>query len=151
VKRRVFIALGSNLGDRWGYLRLAVSMLPDVVRLSPVYETAPVGGPDDQGPFLNMVIELSTSLSAERIWAAGREAESKAQRVRVELDGPRTLDVDILLFGEEKIDTANLQIPHPRMWGRRFVLQPLSDLAPEFVPDGWESKAIGDVRVVGNL
>lgn len=145
------MALGSNLGDRWEYLRLGISMLPDVFATSPVYETEPVGGPGDQGPFLNMVTELRTNLSAHEILAAAQAAEAAAGRQRDEVNGPRTLDVDVLLVGGEHLDTPELQIPHPRMWNRRFVLQPLADLAPELLPERWEADAIGTVQAVGNL
>ena len=151
MTQRAFVALGSNLGDRWAFLRLGVSMLPDVIGASQVYETDPVGGPMDQGPFLNMVVELHTDRSARQLLEVARAAEAAAGRVRIERNGPRTLDVDILLVADERLEDPDFVVPHPRMWERRFVLQPLSDLAPELLPPDWETRVVGDVHPVGNL
>lgn len=129
---RAFVALGSNMGDRWRYLREAVHSLPDVVAVSKIYETDPVGG-GKQGSYLNAVVELDTELTPRQLLGIAHRLESAAGRVRLERWGPRTLDVDILLVGDLKVDEPDLQIPHPRMWERRFVLQPLGDLAPELV------------------
>ncbi len=131
---RAFLALGSNLGDRWEHLRTAVEGLPDVVAVSPVYETAPVGGPEGQGSYLNVVAELDTGLSPRQLLALGRRLEAASGRVRGERWGPRALDVDVLLVGDLEVDDPDLQVPHPRMWERAFVLVPLSDLAPDLVP-----------------
>lgn len=131
---RAFLALGSNLGDRWGYLREAVTGIPDVVAVSPVYETGPVGGPD-QGPYLNAVVELDTDLTPRQLLDLCGRLERAANRVRTRRWGPRTLDVDVLLVGDETVDEPDLQVPHPRMWKRAFVLVPLADLAPDLVPD----------------
>lgn len=133
AERRAFVGIGSNLGDRRAYLEAAVAALPDVVAVSPVYETEPVGGPADQGAYLNAVVELRTSLSPHQLLAAARRAEAAARRERHERWGPRTLDVDILLVGELTVDDEELTVPHPRMWARGFVLVPLADLAPELV------------------
>lgn len=130
---RAFLALGSNLGDRWAQLRTAVGAIPDVVAVSPVYETAPVGGPEGQGTFLNCVVELDTDLSPRELLELCRSLETAAQRVRVERWGPRTLDVDVLLVGDQSVDEPDLTVPHPRMWERSFVLVPLHDLAPDLV------------------
>jgi 2-amino-4-hydroxy-6-hydroxymethyldihydropteridine diphosphokinase len=132
---RAFLGLGSNLGDRRRHLAGAVAALPDVVAVSPLYETAPVGGPAGQGAFLNCVVELSTTLDPHALLAAARAAEEAAGRVRVQRWGPRTLDVDVLLVGDSHIDDEDLVVPHPRMWERAFVLVPLADLAPEIVGD----------------
>ena len=148
---RAFVALGSNLGDRWGYLRQGVSLLPDVAAVSAVYETAPVGGPEGQGPYLNMVAELRTRRSPEVLLAAAQDAEARAGRKRTERWGPRTLDVDILLYGDEKISTPDLEVPHPRMWGRGFVLAPLADLAPDLVEEMLRPGILDGVRIVGTL
>jgi len=149
--QRAFVALGSNLGDRVATLRRAVAGLPDVVAVSPVYETEPVGGPDGQPAYLNLVVELSTRRSGRNLLEVGRQLEAAAGRVRAERHGPRILDVDILLVGDESVDEADLTVPHPRMLERRFVLAPLADLAPELVPSGWERSAIGEVRAIGRL
>ena len=149
--QRAFVALGSNLGDRVATLRRAVAGLPDVVAVSPVYETEAVGGPDGQPAYLNLVVELSTRRSGRNLLEVGRQLEAAAGRVRAERHGPRILDVDILLVGDESVDEADLTVPHPRMLERRFVLAPLADLAPELVPSGWERSAIGEVRAIGRL
>jgi len=120
-------------------------LLDDVVAVSPVYETGPVGGPDGQGPYLNAVVELVTERSARQLLEACRRLEADAGRVRVERWGARTLDVDVLLVGDLVIDEADLEVPHPRMWTRRFVLVPLADLAPELVPAEVLAAAAGDV------
>ena len=130
---RAFVALGSNMGDRWRYLREAVHSLPDVVAVSKVYETDPVGGSGKQDSYLNAVVELDTELTPRQLLGIAHRLESAAGRVRLERWGPRTLDVDILLVGDLTVHEPDLQIPHPRMWERRFVLQPLRDLAPELV------------------
>jgi 2-amino-4-hydroxy-6-hydroxymethyldihydropteridine diphosphokinase len=148
---RAFLALGSNLGDRWTHLRSAVDGIPEIVKVSPVYETSPIGGPDDQGPYLNLVVELDTSRSPSQLLQLAHHLETGAGRVRIEVNGPRTLDVDVLLYGDETIDEPDLQVPHPRMWERRFVLQPLSDVAPDLLADGWDDDLQGEVRFAGNL
>lgn len=131
---RAFIALGSNLGDRAALLRAAVAGLPDVVAVSPAYETEPVGGPPGQGPYLNAVVELDTGLSPRELLEVGRALEAAAHRERGVPDGPRTLDVDVLLVGDLVVADDDLIVPHPRMWERPFVLVPLHDLAPDLVP-----------------
>ena len=132
---RAFLALGSNLGDRWGHLRQAVARLPGVVAVSAVYETDPVGGPAGQGPYLNAVVELDTALTPRELLEVGRRLEADAGRVRGERWGPRPLDVDILVVGDLAVDEPDLQIPHPRMWDRPFVLVPLHDVAPDVVAE----------------
>ena len=150
-RRRAFLGLGSNLGDRAGALRTAVAGLPDVVAVSPVYETEPVGGPHGQPAYLNLVVELSTYLSPRRLLEIAGQLETAAGRIRAERFGPRTLDVDVLLVGHEVVDEPDLTVPHPRMHERRFVLAPLADLAPELVPAPGLEHASGEVRVVGRL
>jgi 2-amino-4-hydroxy-6-hydroxymethyldihydropteridine diphosphokinase len=148
---RAFLGLGSNLGDRERYLREAVDSLPGVVQVSPLYETDPVGGPGGQGAYLNIVVEIATGLTPRELLGVCHRLESAAQRVRIERWGPRTLDVDILLYDDVTSDEPDLVIPHPRMWQRRFVVAPLRDIAPELVPDDWEHHVEGSVRSVGNL
>ncbi|HUY22901.1 MAG TPA: 2-amino-4-hydroxy-6-hydroxymethyldihydropteridine diphosphokinase [Acidimicrobiales bacterium] len=148
---RAFVGLGSNLGDRLAILRRAVDGLPDVVAVSQVYETEPVGGPPDQGPYLNLVVELATTLSPRALLETARRLEAEAQRRRDVRWGPRTLDVDVLLVGDVTVDEDDLVVPHPRMWERRFVLEPLAELAPELVPPGAWERAGGEVRPVGTL
>jgi 2-amino-4-hydroxy-6-hydroxymethyldihydropteridine diphosphokinase len=148
---RAFLGLGSNLGDRLDYLRAGVSALPDVVAVSPVYETDPVGGPADQGPYLNCVVELMTSRTPRQLLEVAHQAEEAAKRVRVVRWGPRTLDVDVLLVGDEVVDDDDLVVPHPRLWERGFVLIPLSDLAPELVEGRLTPELAEGVRAAGTL
>jgi 2-amino-4-hydroxy-6-hydroxymethyldihydropteridine diphosphokinase len=154
VRRRAFIGLGSNLGDRETTLRLGVAQLEatgDVTAVSPLYETEPIGGPEDQGAFLNLVVELHTTDSPRQLLRRCQDLEQEAHRVRTVRWGPRTLDADVLLVGDLEVDEADLIVPHPRMWERRFVLQPLADLAPELVPPGRLMAAGGKVARVGSL
>lgn len=130
-----------------GNLRTAVATLPDVVGISPVYETDPVGGPD-QGAYMNLVVELDTLLTPHELLDHCHLCEHSAGRVRLERWGPRTLDVDVLLVGDISVDEPDLQVPHPRMWQRRFVLAPLRDLAPDLVSAEALASAEGEVRRV---
>jgi len=151
---RTFLALGSNLGDRWRYLRDAVDALDaldHVVGKSAVYETEPQGGPSGQSSYLNCVVELDTTLTPRQLLQVCHRLEAAAQRVRAERWGPRTLDVDILLVGDLEVNEPDLQIPHPRMWERRFVLQPLADLAPTLVASALDQLCGGSVRRAGTL
>jgi 2-amino-4-hydroxy-6-hydroxymethyldihydropteridine diphosphokinase len=132
---RAFLGLGSNLGDRRQYLRDGVAALPEVVAVSAVYETDPVGGPEGQDAYLNLVVELETDRSPRELLHAAQAAEAAALRVRRERWGPRTLDVDVLLVGDLVVDEPDLVVPHPRLWQRAFVLVPLADLAPTLVGD----------------
>jgi 2-amino-4-hydroxy-6-hydroxymethyldihydropteridine diphosphokinase len=152
--QRAFIGLGSNLGDRQAALRQAVTQLEaggDVVGVSPLYETEPVGGPEDQGAFLNVVVALATGDTPQELLRRCQALEEAAHRVRTVRFGPRTLDADVLLVGDLHVDQEDLVVPHPRMWERRFVLQPLSDLAPDLVPPERLIAAGGEVTRVGNL
>jgi 2-amino-4-hydroxy-6-hydroxymethyldihydropteridine diphosphokinase len=131
-----YVALGSNLGDRVGHLaagRRALEATSGVhaVRASRLYETDPVG-PPPQGPYLNAVLELTTDLSPEALLARLLAIESERGRTRgPQRDLPRTLDLDLLLFGTRRLRRPDLEIPHPRLHERAFVLVPLCDLAPE--------------------
>jgi 2-amino-4-hydroxy-6-hydroxymethyldihydropteridine diphosphokinase len=125
------LGLGSNLGDRWAHLRAAVAALPDVVAVSSVYETDPVGGPEGQGPYLNCVVQLATERSPRQLLEAAAAAEAAAGRVRTVRWGPRTLDVDVLWIDGVSIAEPDLIVPHDRLWERAFVLVPLAELAPD--------------------
>lgn len=153
-RRRALLALGSNLGDRAAFLRRAVAAIPDVVDVSFVYETDPVGGPEQQ-PFLNLVVALDTELSPYELLGVCRERESEAERVREVRWGPRTLDVDVLwVDGESVDDPPDLIVPHPRMFERAFVLVPLADVAPDVLPSGYDvdgAAAAEGVRLLGPL
>ena len=129
---RTYLSLGSNLGDRRAHLRQALDSLPDLVAVSPVYETDPVGGPD-QGPYLNVVARLDTAVAPRRLLAICHRIEANAERVRAERWGPRTLDVDIIWMEGVTMNDERLTIPHPRWRERKFVLVPLRELAPELV------------------
>ena len=133
--RRAFFGIGSNLADRLAYLQLAVDGLVaadgiEVVACSPVYETDPVGGPE-QGRYLNAVVAVETELTPRELLSVAQGLEAAAHRVRRERWGPRTLDVDVLLVGDETVDEPDLVVPHPRMHERGFVLAPLADIAPD--------------------
>jgi dihydroneopterin aldolase/2-amino-4-hydroxy-6-hydroxymethyldihydropteridine diphosphokinase len=132
------IALGSNLGDRVEYLRFAVERLGDsVVAQSEVFETDPVGGPLDQGAYLNMVVVMETELDPYALLRWLHRIEADAGRERTVHWGPRTLDLDLLFFDDVVIEGGNVSIPHPRYSERRFVLAPLSQVRPEKCPEGW--------------
>jgi len=148
---RAFLSLGSNIGDRRRYLVEAVGSLGTSVRaVSPVYETDPVGGPE-QGRFLNLVVQLDTDLTPRELLAVCHRLESAAGRVRQERWGPRSLDVDIVWMDGTTVDEPDLQVPHPRMGDRRFVLAPLADLAPELVDPEAYDRAQGHLEQVGAL
>ena len=147
--KRAFLALGSNLGDRRALLAGAVAAMDDVVAVSPVYETDPVGGPE-QGPYLNIVVELETACSAGDLLGRALALEAAAGRRRRVRWGPRTLDVDVLWVDGETTDEPDLRVPHPRMYERAFVMVPLADLAPDLAP-GWSSGGADGVRSVGEL
>jgi dihydroneopterin aldolase/2-amino-4-hydroxy-6-hydroxymethyldihydropteridine diphosphokinase len=151
-RTRAFVGIGSNMGDRLAFIRRAVAGLPDVAAVSPVYETEPVGGPAGQDPYLNVVVELRTVLSPRELLEIGAWLEADADRRRDVKDGPRTLDVDILLVGDDVVHESDLEVPHPRMWERRFVLAPLADLAPELVSPDRLRAAGGNVhRLIDSL
>lgn len=145
------MALGSNLGDRLGFLQLAVNGLPSVQQVSPVYETEPIGGPENQGAFLNAVVELAPTCTARELFHITSALEVTAKRKREIVNGPRTLDIDLLLYDTLCINDADLVVPHPRMWQRRFVMQPLADIAPDVVPTDWESRVSPGAVVLANF
>ncbi len=150
---RAFLSFGSNLGDRKAYLSRGIETLGEaiaVIAISPLYETAPVGGvPQDN--FLNVVVEVDTTLEPDALLDRCQDLERDAARIRGVRFGPRTLDVDVLLYGGSVIATERLTVPHPRMWERRFVLAPLRDLAPELVPAEIFLAAEGEVVKIGML
>ena len=144
---RVFLSLGSNLGDRLAHLRDGVESLPGVVAVSSVYETDPVGGPE-QDLYLNIVAELDVEIDPFDLLGLCHRVESAAQRVREVRWGPRTLDIDIVWMDGVELDTERLTVPHPRWKERRFVLAPLRELAPDLVAEQDVELAEGRVRVV---
>jgi len=129
---RTYLSLGSNLGDRSENLRAGIDRLRQcgkIIAISPFYETEPMEL-RDQPWFVNCVIALDTELSATELLARIQEIEAELGRKRQVSKGPRTLDIDILLFGDQVIDGKDLRIPHPAMEERRFVLEPLVEIAP---------------------
>ncbi|MDR7080325.1 2-amino-4-hydroxy-6-hydroxymethyldihydropteridine diphosphokinase [Neobacillus niacini] len=134
---RAFISLGSNIENRYDYLSEAIEKLSNhssiqLVNNSSVYETDPVGY-EDQDLFLNMVIEIMTSFSAHELLDYCLRVESDLGRKREIHWGPRTIDLDILLYNQENIETEKLVIPHPRMLEREFVMIPLSEIRPDLI------------------
>lgn len=153
---RAYLGIGSNLGDRLAYLQHAVDRLLDtrgvkVVAVSPVYETDPVGGPE-QPAFLNAVVATDTTLSARQLLELAQRLEADAHRIRVQRWGPRTLDIDVLLVGDEEVHEPDLEVPHPRMRERGFVMAPLTDLAPDLClaapPGGWPGVQRSELALV---
>jgi 2-amino-4-hydroxy-6-hydroxymethyldihydropteridine diphosphokinase len=134
VKYNVYLSLGSNVGDRANNLRDAIAALRkngiDVMRISSMYETEPVDYLD-QPWFLNMAVAGGTQLASSALLQCLREIETQMGGKKLIAKGPRLIDMDILLYGNEVIDTPELQIPHPRMHLRRFVLEPLAEIAPD--------------------
>jgi 2-amino-4-hydroxy-6-hydroxymethyldihydropteridine diphosphokinase len=138
----IYIALGTNVGEREENLHAAIQHLPDVgvhiKRVSSVYETEPVDFLD-QDWFLNAVLEGQTELDALDLLRALRVIEVRMGSKKAFAKGPRLIDLDILLYGNETIDTPELEVPHPRMLLRRFVLAPLAEIAPTLRHPAWKS------------
>jgi 2-amino-4-hydroxy-6-hydroxymethyldihydropteridine diphosphokinase len=135
-RKDVFLGLGSNLNDRHAYLENAISQLDankniQVRTRSSILETDPIGK-IPQPKYLNMVVEIETCLSPKELLNVCLEIEADNGRVRTEKWGPRTLDIDILFYGDEVVDTHGLKIPHPELAQRRFVLEPMAEIAPDF-------------------
>jgi 2-amino-4-hydroxy-6-hydroxymethyldihydropteridine diphosphokinase len=134
----VYIALGANLGDRRQNIRAALDALAQtdgisLTRVSSLIETSAVGGPPDSPPFLNAAAEVQTTLGSHALLHRTLEIEKNLGRVRRQKWEPRLIDIDLLLFGDQIISSQELVIPHPLMHERRFVLQPLAEIAPEAV------------------
>jgi 2-amino-4-hydroxy-6-hydroxymethyldihydropteridine diphosphokinase len=136
----VYLSLGSNVGDRETNLRAAIATLPlaglQVQQVSSIYETEPVDYLAQRW-FLNCAVEAKTELSPQALLQALQAIESQIGSQKEFAKGPRRIDLDILLYGDETISTAGLQIPHPRMLLRRFVLTPLAELAPNLRHPSW--------------
>jgi len=134
----VYLGLGSNLGDRAAYLNRAIQDMNSrgihVRKMSSVIETDPVGGPP-QGKFLNAVAECETTLTPDELYDVLKEIERSIGRVKTVQDGPRVIDLDILLYDQIKIKTPSLNIPHPKMRSRAFVMIPLREIAPNVAKD----------------
>ena len=135
-----YVALGSNLGNRQSYIKKAIKKIDhlngiNVTKISPIYETEPEGGPP-QGKYLNAVIEINCNLSPQQLFLSLQRIEKELGRTRKGKNYPRTIDLDILLFGDIIIEDETLKIPHPRMNQRQFVLKPLVDIAPDVIHPG---------------
>ncbi len=131
----VYLSLGSNLGDRMSNLEKALEFLGErlaIATVSPVYDTAPQGN-KDQSRFLNLACEVRTRLSPEQVLALAKVIEMKLGRPRGTSNFPRPIDIDILFYGSQVVNTADLVIPHPRLTERAFVLVPLARIAPDFI------------------
>lgn len=157
MSTRAFLGLGSNLGDRLANLQHGADLLAaahgiELVASSRVYETDPVGG-IEQPDFLNAVLEISTDLVASDLLARCVEVEAELGRTREIHWGPRTLDVDLLIYDEAEIVQPDLIVPHPRMHERSFVMMPLLELEPDpMLPGGIRPADVepeGDVRLFG--
>ncbi|MEL0539338.1 2-amino-4-hydroxy-6-hydroxymethyldihydropteridine diphosphokinase [Staphylococcus debuckii] len=147
---KVYLGLGSNVGDREQQLNEALRLLDaqpgiQVTQVSSLFETAPVGYVD-QPDFLNLCAEIETNLTPLEVLDCGLKIEQQLHRVRKERWGPRTLDIDILLYGNEIIENQALSVPHPRMAERAFVLVPLQEIAPEVMHPLLQTK-IKDIEV----
>lgn len=143
----IAIALGSNLGDRASHLEFAARRLDEIfarVALAPIVETPPVGVPDAQGWFLNTAATAVTQLSARETLGHLLAIERERGRERPYAGAARTLDLDLILFGEQVVDEPGLHVPHPRFRTRRFVLEPLARIA-----DGWRDPISG--KTIGQL
>jgi 2-amino-4-hydroxy-6-hydroxymethyldihydropteridine diphosphokinase len=142
----IYLSLGSNVGDRAKNLRAAIDHLPHagvaVKKVSSFYETEPVDL-REQPWFLNCVVEAETHFEAATLLRALREIEVKMGSSKPVPKGPRLIDIDILLFGGETIDTSELQVPHPRLHLRKFVLVPLAEIAPNVKHPSWNATAAG--------
>jgi 2-amino-4-hydroxy-6-hydroxymethyldihydropteridine diphosphokinase len=135
-----FVGIGSNLGDRETNLRQALELLAaedgiEVVAVSRLRETEPVG-PVAQGPFLNGAVQVTTDLPPQELLKRLLDVEQRLGRVRAERFGPRTIDLDLLVYGDEVVDEPGLTLPHPRLHERRFALEPLAELAPSLEVPG---------------
>ncbi len=156
-----YLALGSNVGERLEQMRSALKLLGAegvvIVTASPVYQNRAIGM-GDADPFLNAVVEVQTELGPEALLDVCLAVENKLGRVRTGGWSPRTIDIDVLIFGQTDIDTERLQLPHPRIAERDFVLRPLADIAPELQLLGQPTKTLLDKlplveleRVAGSL
>lgn len=136
----IHLGLGSNLGERFDYLQESVDLLHEQVsemRLSAIYESA-AWGFEDQGDFLNAAVAGRTQLSPQELLAFAKDIESQLGREPTFRNGPRVIDIDILLYGDTQMQEGPLVIPHPSLVLRSFVLQPLVDLSPDLIPPGSE-------------
>jgi len=157
--QRVFIGIGSNLGDTIGNCKIALDEIEnfaEIVRISSLYETEPVGN-EDQPNFINSVVEINTDLSPHELLTHLKSIEDKLGRVRGEKWGPRVIDLDIIFYDDLVMKYDDLIIPHPRAHLRRFVLEPICEIAPDFIHPELETsilellEKLGDSKMVIKL
>ncbi|MCH7517497.1 MAG: 2-amino-4-hydroxy-6-hydroxymethyldihydropteridine diphosphokinase [Candidatus Dadabacteria bacterium] len=157
--QRVFIGIGSNLGDTIGNCKIALDEIEnfaEIVRISSLYETEPVGN-EDQPNFINSVVEINTDLSPHELLTHLKSIEDKLGRVRGEKWGPRVIDLDIIFYDDLVMKDDDLIIPHPRAHLRRFVLEPICEIAPDFIHPELETsilellEKLGDSKMVIKL
>ena len=147
-----YLGLGTNLGDRRGNLRAALRLIAAsdgirLLRISQVYETAP-WGVTEQPPFLNCAVEIAVTIDPESLLSCGQAVERAVGRVPGPRWGPRLIDVDLLIYGQEAVSRPHLEIPHPRLHLRAFALLPLAELAAGLrhpVAGGWEGRSVGEL------
>jgi 2-amino-4-hydroxy-6-hydroxymethyldihydropteridine diphosphokinase len=153
MRTELYIGLGSNLGDRWANLRHGIRGLVErglmPLDLSSVWETDPIDVPGS-GRFLNMVVRSETVLEPREVLETLLGIERENGRVRGPGNASRTLDLDLLLMGDVEIDEPDLRVPHPRMWVRRFVLEPLAELAPDLRNPATGRSAAEECRRIGS-
>ena len=140
----VYLGLGSNIGDTKNNIDMALKYLEEklnILKKSSYYETEPVGFKEQEW-FLNMVIKVETYLSPSELLDFTQSIESRMKRVKTIINGPRIIDLDILLYNDEDIETERLVIPHPRMFERAFVMVPLFEISPDLIIKG---RKIGDI------
>ena len=147
-----YLGLGANLGDRLANLERAVELLDaapgvEVLASSRVWETDPVGGPEGQPRYLNAAVAAEATIGPHDVLRAAKSIEGAMGRVPSERWGPRIIDIDLLLFGEETIADAELIVPHPELWNRRFVLDPLADV---IAPGPLANRVRGRLAELGN-
>ena len=140
MRTKAFVGIGSNLGDREAHLRRAIDLLGaengiEVTGVSQIRETDP-WGPVEQGPFLNGAVRVETALPPRELLARLLDIEQRMGRVRTKRFGPRTIDLDLLVYGDETVDEPGLTVPHPRLAERQFALEPLAEVEPDLVVPG---------------
>ncbi|MEN2495229.1 MAG: hypothetical protein TECD_01150 [Hyphomicrobiaceae bacterium hypho_1] len=138
LSTKCLIALGSNLGDRLSHLKFAINAInatrhTKIFRISALYKTSPVGGPENQNPYYNAALLALSTLSAKDLLLFLNGIENQRQRIKLVHWGPRTLDLDLLIYGTNVRDDGCLILPHPRMHERRFVMVPVCDVAPQLL------------------
>ncbi len=154
MSNKAYLSLGSNIGERFKYLKKAISLLNahpkiSISKISSIYETDPVGF-EEQNCFLNIVVEINTSLTAMELLNYCLQVEKDLGRIRNVRWGPRTIDIDVLLYNEEIYESNQLTIPHPRMHEREFVLIPLTEINPTIIIPKVERNVVDALKKISN-